>query len=299
MKPILLTAAAAAAFTAAVADPALARSGPEVEIEHAVARVVVIVEDRADIGVEIQQGASRLPALRVERSSNGDVRIDGGLGRRLAGIRMGDSLRNCRSGPDRTRPGQGASVEVRNIGQVDLDDAPLIVIRSPREVNIDAGSAVYGSIGRGATSVEMSNGGCGDWVIANTDGPVDASMGGSGELTVGTSRSLEANLGGSGRLTAGATGALDLNMGGSGEAMIAAVDGDTDIAIGGSGEVSIRRGRAPNLDIAIGGSGDIDFGGVAGDVSVSIAGSGDVRIAEATGAVSRSVVGSGDIRIGR
>ena len=296
MKAILLSAVAAAA-TVAAATSALAQS-PEVEIEHAVARVVVIVEDRADIGVEIQQGSSQLPALRVMRRGD-DVRIDGGLGRRVAGVRMGDSIRNCRSGPDRSRPGQGASVEVRDIGRVNLDDAPLIVIRSPRDVHIDAGGAVFGAIGRGATSVDMGNGGCGDWVIANTDGPVDASMGGSGELTVGTSRSLDASLGGSGRLTAGATGSLDLSLGGSGEAMIAQVDGDADIAIGGSGEVAIRRGRIPNLEIAIGGSGDIDFGGTAGDVSVSIAGSGDVRIAEATGNISRSVVGSGDIRIGR
>ena len=296
MKAILLSAVAAAA-TIAAASPVLAQSA-QVEIEHAVARVVVIVEDRADIGVEIQQGASDLPALRVERRGD-DVRIDGGLGRRMAGFRVGDGIRNCRSGPDRTRPGQGASVEVRDVGRVDLEDAPLIVIRSPRNVNIETGGAVYGSIGRGATTVDMGNGGCGDWVIANTDGPVDASMGGSGELTVGTSRSLDASLGGSGRLTAGATGSLDLSLGGSGEAMIAQVDGDADIAIGGSGEVAIRRGRIPNLEIAIGGSGDIDFGGTAGDVSVSIAGSGDVRIAEATGNISRSVVGSGDIRIGR
>lgn len=298
MKTILLSAAAAAALAAAVAGPALAKPGPEVEIEHAVARVVVIVEDRADIGVEIEQGSSELPALRLERDG-ANVRIDGGLGRRLAGIRMGDSIRNCRSGPDRTRPGQGASVEVRNIGRVNLDDAPLIVIRAPRDVNIDAGGAVYGSIGRGASSVELGNGGCGDWVVANTDGPVDLSFGGSGAVTIGTSRSLDVSLGGSGEVIAGATGALDLSMGGSGEAQIAQVDGDADISIGGSGEVAIRRGRIPNLSISIAGSGDIDFGGTAGDVSVSIAGSGDVRLAEATGAVSRSVVGSGDIRIGR
>jgi hypothetical protein len=297
MKAILLSAAAAAAITAAVAGPALAKS-PEVEIEHAVARVVVMVEDRADIGVEIQQGSSRLPALRVER--DGDrVRIDGGLGRRVAGVSVGDNIRNCRSGPDSSRPGQGASVEVRDIGRVNLEDAPLIVIRSPRAVNIEAGSAVFGSIGRGATSVDLGNGGCGDWVVANTDGPVDLSSGGSGAVTVGTSRVLEASLGGSGQLTAGATGSLDLRMGGSGEAQIAEVNGDADIAIGGSGEVAIRRGRIPNLSISIGGSGDVDFGGTAGDVSVSIAGSGDIRIAEATGAVSRSVAGSGDIRIGR
>jgi len=293
MKAILLSAAA----IAAIAGPALAKE-PRVEIEHAVARVVVIVEDRADIGVEIQQGSSRLPALRVERRGD-EVHIDGGLGRRVGGLRVGDSIRECRSGPDRTRPGHGASVEVRDLGRVSLDDAPLIVIRSPRAVNVDASGAVFGSIGRGATSVEMGNGGCGDWVIANTDGPVVASMGGSGALMAGASRSLEANLGGSGELTAGATGALELNMGGSGEARIAQVDGDAEISIGGSGEVSIRRGRIPNLEISVAGSGDVDFGGTAGDVSVSIAGSGDIRIAEATGAVSRSVIGSGDIRIGR
>lgn len=297
MKPILLSAVAAVALAAA-ASPSLAKPGPEVEIEHAVARVVVIVEDRADIGIEIEQGSSRLPALRVHRDG-ANVHIDGGLSRRLAGINMGDRIQNCRSGSDRSRPGQGASVEVRDIGRINLDDAPLIVIRAPRDVNIDAGSAVYGSIGRGARSIELGNGGCGDWVVANTDGAVDLSFGGSGTVTVGTSRSLDVNLGGSGKLVAGATGAFDLNLGGSGEAQIAQVDGDADINIGGSGEVAIRRGRIPNLSVAIGGSGDIDFGGVAGDVSVSIAGSGDVRIAEATGSVSRSVVGSGDIRIGR
>lgn len=298
MKTILLSAAAAAAAaTLAAAGPVLAKS-PQVEIEHAVARVVVIVEDRADIGVEIEQGSSRLPPLRVERRGD-EVRIDGGLGRRVAGLRVGDSIRDCRSGPDRTRPGQGASVEVRDIGRVNLEDAPLIVIRSPRNVNIDAGGAVYGSIGRGATSVDMGNGGCGDWVIANTDGPVDASVGGSGDVMVGTTRSLEVSLAGSGDLTAGATGGLDLSLAGSGGAAIAEVNGDTDISIAGSGEVAVRRGRSPNLDISIAGSGDIDFGGTAGDVSVSIAGSGDIRIAEATGSVSRSIVGSGDIHIGR
>ena len=298
MKTILLSAAAAAALAAAVAGPALAKPGPEVEIEHAVARVVVIVEDRADIGVEIEQGSSRLPALRIERDG-ANVRIDGGLGRRLAGIRMGDSIRDCRSGPDRTRPGQGASAEVRNIGRVNLDDAPLIVIRAPRDVNIDAGGAVFGSIGRGASSVELGNGGCGDWVVANTDGPVNASLAGSGDIIVGTSRALEASLAGAGDITAAATGRLEISIVGSGGVMIAEVDGDTDISIGGAGDVSIRRGRIPNLDISIAGAGDVDFGGTAGDVSVSIAGAGDVRIAEATGSVSRSVVGAGDIRIGR
>ena len=283
------------AAAAVLSVPAQAKASPEVEIKDAVARVVVIVEDRADVAVEVTQGNTRLPAIQIRRRGD-EIQIDGGLG----GRRFNDAIRNCRSGPaDARQPGDGASVEVRDLGRINVADAPLIIIRSPRDVNVSAGSAVFGAVGRGARSVELSNGGCGDWVVANTDGPLDLSLGGSGDIRTGTSRSLDASLGGSGTIRAGATGNLDLSLGGSGEAWVAAVDGEVDIAIGGSGEVSIPRGRASSFEVAIGGSGDIDFGGTAGDVSVAIAGSGDIRIAEVTGRVSRSIVGSGNIRIGR
>ncbi len=288
--------ASTAVIAAAVlSGPTQAKASPEVEIKDAVARVVVIVEDRADVAVEVTQGNTRLPKLQVRRRGD-EIQIDGGLG----GRRFNDAIRNCRSGPaDARQPGDGASVEVRDLGRINVSDAPLIIIRSPRDVNVSAGSAVFGAVGRGARSVELSNGGCGDWVVANTDGSLDLSLGGSGDIRAGTSRSLDASLGGSGTIRAGATGNLDLSLGGSGEAWVAAVDGEVDIAIGGSGEVSIPRGSASSFEVAIGGSGDIDFGGTAGDVSVAIAGSGDIRIAEVTGRVSRSIVGSGDIRIGR
>ena len=82
MKFAIATAVAAAAL----AGPALAGT-PEVEVRNAVARVVVIVEDRADVGVEIEQGSSALPALELRRRGD-QVRIDGGLGRgRVAGLR--------------------------------------------------------------------------------------------------------------------------------------------------------------------------------------------------------------------
>lgn len=269
--------ASTAVIAAAVLSvPAQAKASPEVEIRNAVARVVVIVEDRADVAVEVTQGNTRLPALQVRRRGD-EIQIDGGLG----GRRFNDAIRNCRSGPaDARQPGDGASVEVRDLGRINVSDAPLIIVRSPRDVKVSAGSAVFGAVGRGARSVELSNGGCGDWVVANTDGALDLSLGGSGDIRTGTSRSLEASLGGSGTIRAGATGDLDLSLGGSGQAWVAGVNGEVDIAIGGSGEVSIPRGHAQTFEVAI-------------------AGSGDIRIAEVTGTVSRSIVGSGDIRIGR
>ncbi len=297
MKPVITSAIIAAA--AVIAAPALAKpgNGPEVEIRHAVARVAVIVEDRADIAVEVEQGSSGLPAIQVTRVGN-DVRIDGSLSRR-GFLNRGDGIRDCRSGPDNAqRPGDGASVEVRGYGRINISDAPLIVIRTPRQVDISTSGAVFGSVGRGATSVELGSAGCGDWNVANTEGPVSLSIAGSGDMRAGTSASLEVNIAGSGSASAGATRELDASIAGSGDVAVARVDGSIDVSIAGSGDVVVRAGDSPDVDISVLGSGDVNFGGVAGNVDISLAGGGDVTIARATGSVSRSVAGSGDIRIG-
>ncbi len=295
MKPVITSAIVAA--VAVMAAPAFAKDGPEVEIDHAVARVAVIVEDRADIAVEVEQGTSGLPAIQVTRVGN-EVRIDGGL-RRRGFLNRGDGIRDCRSGPDNAqRPGDGASVEVRDHGRINLPDAPLIVIRTPRQVDVSASGAVFGSVGRGASSVELGNAGCGDWNVANTEGPVSLSIAGSGDMRAGTSASLDVSIAGSGSALAGATRELDASIAGSGNVTVARIDGPVDVSIAGSGDVMVRDGTSPDVDISILGSGDVSFGGVAGNVDVSLAGSGDVTIARATGSVSRSIAGSGDIRIG-
>ena len=170
MKTALIAAAAVAALTGlAAAAPA---SAGEVEIRNAVARVVVIVEDRQDIAVEVTQGRSRLPAVQVRRNGR-DVEIDGGL-RRNGLWGRGDGIRNCNSGrADAAQPGQGATVEVRDLGRIRLEDAPLIILRTPRNVDVSAGGAVFGAVGRGARSVELDSGGCGGWTIANVDGDLE------------------------------------------------------------------------------------------------------------------------------
>jgi hypothetical protein len=295
MKPVITSAIVAA--VAVMAAPAFAKDGPEVEIDHAVARVAIIVEDRADIAVEVEQGSSGLPAIQVTRVGN-EVRIDGGL-RRRGFLNRSNGIRECRSGPENAqRPGDGASVEVRDLGRINISDAPLIVIRTPRQVDISTSGAVFGSVGRGATSVELGSAGCGDWNVANTDGPVSLSIAGSGDMRAGTSASLEVNIAGSGSASAGATRELDASIAGSGDVSVARVDGNIDVSIAGSGDVVVRAGDSPDVDISILGSGDVNFGGVAGNVDISLAGGGDVNIARATGSVSRSVAGSGDIRIG-
>lgn len=295
MKPVI--AAAAITAVAVLAAPAFASSGPEVEIRHAVARVAVIVEDRTDVAVEVEQGTSGLPVIQVSSVGNA-VRIDGGL-RRRGFLNRSDGIRNCRSGPEDGQPGAGASVEVRDVGRVNLSDAPLIVIRTPRSVSIDASGAVFGSVGRGAASVDLGNSGCGNWNVANTEGPVSLGISGTGNIRAGTSTALEVSLSGAGSVTAGATRALDVSVSGVGDVIIARVDGPAEISVSGAGDVAVRAGAVPNLSVSVSGVGDVDFDGVATDVDASVSGAGDVNIARATGSVERSVSGVGDIRIGR
>ncbi|WP_332678365.1 GIN domain-containing protein [Brevundimonas sp.] len=277
MKLAIVSATAIAAALAAVAvGPAAAMDGPSAKIKHAVARVVVIVEDRSDIGVEIEQGTSGLPAVQVSRRGD-DVIINGGL---RGGLFGNSGIRNCRSGPEGARqPGEGSSVEVRNVGRVNLADAPLVVIRTPRdvEVNVESG-AVFGAVGRGASSIEVGNGGCGDWNIANTDGALSLSIMGSGDMRAGTSGRLEANIMGSGDITAGATGRLEANIMGSGDINAGGVDGPVEANIMGSGDINVP-GTVTSVEANIMGSGDINVGGATGAVTQSIMGSGEIVIA--------------------
>ena len=289
MKPIILSAVSfMAVATAALAAPAMAQ---DVEVENAVARMVVIVENRSDIGVEIEPGSANLPTPTVHRRGN-QIRIDGNLGRR--------DIRRCEGGSAGGRePGQGASVEVRDRGRVDLSAAPLIVVRVPRKVDLEIeNSAVFGSIGRGASSVDFANAGCGHWTIANVDGDVDLSLAGSGSVVAGTSRSLDVSLAGSGNVSAAATGELDASIAGSGSISAAQVRGTVSASIAGSGDVRVR-GDAGAVSASIVGSGDVEIGGRAASVDASIAGSGGVSAASVAGQVSQSVMGSGRVVIGR
>jgi len=283
---------AALAATAAAAAPASAQAGSEIRVRHAAARMVVIVENRTDVAVEIEPGTSGLPLPTVTRVGN-EVRIDGNLGR--------NPVRNCRSGPATARqPGEGASVEVREHGRIDLSSAPLIVVRTPPAVDVSTeDSAVFGSIGRGATSIDLGSGGCGDWTVANTAGRADLSIGGSGSIRAGTSGSLGASIGGSGRIVAGTAGALEAAIGGSGTIIVATVTGPVDASIGGSGDIRVNGGRPTAVDASIGGSGDIIIQGDAGPLEAAIAGSGNVTVTGTVASLEASLVGGGDVTVGR
>jgi hypothetical protein len=275
MHRLFLATAAAAVL---IAGPAAAAS---VEFREVVARVTVIPEDRSDIRVEVLSRHRGLPIHL--KTDGGKVVVDGDLARRIRGCR--------------TQAGRPV-IRVTGLGDVSWAQMPQLVVRTPRAVEVSAGGAVFGSIGR-SESLDLSQAGCGDWIAANVAGPLRLSLAGSGDVRVGASRSARVRLTGSGDIAAGpVAGSLDAEVGGSGDVTAARVDGDLKVEVAGSGDVSVASGRAAAMKVSIAGSGDVSFGGTAESLKARITGSGEIRVRRVTGAVERRVLGSGGVRIG-
>lgn len=273
LRIILLAAAAAAIAGAAQAAT--------IEIKDAVARVTVVPEDRREVRVEVITPNDRLP-LGIRVSGDRTV-IDGGLNRKI---------RNCRGA------GERSAVEVRDVGAVSYADMPQVVIHTPRDVRIEAGGAIFGTVGRSG-SLELGNSGCGDWTVANVDGDAKIVQAGSGDTRMGSSGALKVRVAGSGDVAASdVRGGLDVSIAGSGSARVKSVQGPLSISVAGSGDVDIDGGRATAMKVSIAGSGDIDFEGAAESLTARIAGSGDVRVTTVKGPISKTVMGSGSVRVG-
>jgi hypothetical protein len=252
------------------------------EIKDAVARVTVIPEARNDIKVEVIRPNGKLP---LSMRTMGDRTIlDGDLGH--------NRIHNCRG------EGENVVVEVRGAGAFGWNDMPQVVIHTPRDVKVEAGGAVFGSVGR-AASVDLGNSGCGDWTLANIEGVAKVAQAGSGDTRMGSAGSAKFRLAGSGDVaTADIKGGLDITIAGSGSASVKSISGPLNISIAGSGNVNVGGGRATEMRVMVAGSGDVDFRGEADSLKARIAGSGDVHANAVRGEVSKTILGSGSVKVG-
>lgn len=271
----------AALFAAAAVFAAGAAQAATVEVKDAVARVTVIPEARSDIKIEIMAPNARLP-LQIRALGDRTI-VDGNLDHKIRG---------CHGAAEHF------SVTVRGIGDVSWAEMPQVVIRTPRDVKVEAGGAVFGTVGRSA-SLSLGNSGCGDWTIANVEGDARVSQAGSGSTRMGSAGALKIRIAGSGDVSAaGARDGLGVSIAGSGSANVKSLSGPLDVSIAGSGDVLIGAGHVTDMKVSVAGSGDVDFRGVADTLHARIAGSGDVHANEVRGEVSKSIVGSGGVRVG-
>jgi RNase P/RNase MRP subunit p29 len=259
-----------------------AHATPNVSIQHAVVRVTVIPEARSDIAVTVTKVNPRLP-LKITRNGE-NVTIDGELLLRPP---------NCHSLFGRRVVG------VLGVGEVGDADMPAVVIRTPRVVDIGASGAVFGTVGAG-DGVDLSNGGCGDWAIADQNGPLKLHVAGSGNVRAGSAAAADVAVSGSGDVTMHVLrGGLSARIAGSGDVKAATVNGPLHARVVGSGDVGVHDGAVSQMDVSVAGSGDVHFGGVAQSLTANVAGSGDVSAGRVTGLVTKHIAGSGGVHAGR
>lgn len=258
-----------------------AAQAASVEVRDAVARVVVTPEARTDIRVDMLTTNPSLP-LSVRTQGN-QVIIDGDLDR---------AIRSCSS------RGGRATVKVSGVGEVAYADMPQVVIRTPMDVDLKVGGAVFGAVGR-SQSLKISNAGCGDWTLANVAGAVEASQAGSGDMRMGSAGAAVLRVAGSGDIAVRrVSGPLEVDVAGSGDVKVAEVSGPRlQARVAGSGDVEVASGRVEVMTATVAGSGDIRFDGEAGSLKASVVGSGDVRVRRVRGSVDKSVIGSGEVRV--
>jgi hypothetical protein len=291
-----LSAAAALGVLAAAG----AASASDVEIRHAMARVIVIPEARSDVAYEIRPGRGDAPRLSVTRGLDGKLVFDGGLGSGWFG--SANCSRHGEHGRDPVidvaHPPADLTVSANGRRDVPLADTPLIILHTPRNVRIGAGDAVFGNIGK-ADNVHLGAAGCGDWTVDAVSGRLEADVAGSGDIHAASAHALNAHIAGSGDVTATEVGDLSVASAGSGDVWVRRVNGEVRAHIAGSGDVGVGDGRATALSADIAGSGDVKFGGDADRVDAHIMGSGDVHVRSVRGEVHKAVMGSGEVIVGR
>jgi hypothetical protein len=260
-----------------------AAAAPSADVREAAARVTVIPEARADVAAFLVKANPRLP---IWISKEGDKVVIRG--------NVGHMITRCSRGLD-GKPSVGVFMR----GRFAYADLPQVVIRTPIDVRVAAGDAVFGSIGR-ARSVDLGSHGCGDWTVGDVDGPMRLGVAGSGDVHAGSAGSAVVGIAGSGDVSAQTVrGGLAANIVGSGDMTVVAASGPMTVHVAGSGDLKVRSGQVSRLMVSVTGSGDVRFGGVAGSLEAAVAGSGDVSVAHVTGPVVKHVAGSGDIDVGR
>jgi hypothetical protein len=276
MRLRLILLAAAATLSAGAANAA------SVEIRDVVARVTVVPQDRADIKVDIIKAHPELP-LQVSVSGDRTV-VDGGLRRKI---------RDCNDMSDKAR------VRVSGVGRVSYEELPQVVIYTPKAVEVAAGGAVQGAIGRSA-SLKLSNSGCAAWTIADVAGVAEVHQSGAGEVRMGQAERLDVRLSGAANIHATRIrqGGLEAQLSGAGNVKIDEVRGPVEARVSGVGQIEVDGGRATLVRASVSGIGQVEFDGSADNLDASISGLGSIRVKEVTGSVSKSVSGGGSVKVG-
>ncbi len=261
-------------------DTAWARypSATSVRIEGAAAIVRVTPQMRSDSAyVIVNTGPLPDPEVRVRGAR---LIIDGGLERRIEGCAFGES------------------VTVRGFGNVPLAQLPVIYVRTPESLVLEANGGLAIEVGP-STSARVGVSGCSQARIGPVTQQASVALEGNAMAQIGPSGRARIAIAGDGQAILGPVSqGLDIAIAGDGRVQVQTIGGDVRVGIQGDGYVDIGSGQIDELRVAIAGDGYVRFAGEADTVTAAIAGSGLIEVARARGAVEQRVAGNGEVRVG-
>lgn len=274
------------AATGATAQMRLLSDGPQVEFKDMVARVVVTPEDRSDVDIRVRYGKAKMPTLMV--SKRGQTTVLNGHLSKSRGMNF-----NLRINLDEDENTMRGKVFISGVGQVDINELPLVFVRVPQNAVVKDSSYVFGQVGP-SKSLDFILNGSGSWKIAPVAGPLNIIDAGSGNIRVTQAGDAIVDNLGSGTIAIDSVRSLKLTVSGSGN-VSAQNAADVDVKNHGSGDVSL--GRVRSLKAGLNGSGDLSVQSVSGNFTLVNNGASDVNIGRLVGAVSLDMSGSGDVHI--
>ena len=287
----LLSGAALSAL--ALAAPAHAElgfngDGPEIELRDLVARVVVTPENRSDIDVRVRYGKAKVPTLMVSHRGNVTV-LDG----HLSSIQRNLSFKINFNVNDDDENHANGRVFISGVGDVDINDLPMVFIHVPMNAEVKDSAYTFGTIGP-SNSLNFILNGSGDWNISPVNGPLNIIDSGSGSVRVASAGDSVIDNMGSSDIQVGRVRHLKLSLSGSGSFKSDQSD-DTQLQNMGSSDVQL--GHVGLLKAQLNGSGDLSLDGVGNGLTLINTGASDVTINRLNGPAMLQMTGSGDVHI--
>ncbi len=279
-----LVSALALAAGSAHAELSFNGDGPEIELRDLAARVVVTPENRSDIDVRVRYGKAKVPVLMVSHRGNVTV-LDGHLSSLQHGLHFDINFDNG--------DGEHGRVFITGVGDVDINDLPMVFIRVPMNAAVKDSAYTFGTIGP-SSSLNFILNGSGDWNIAPVNGPLNVIDSGSGNVRIVSAGDSVIDNMGSSDIQVGHVQRLKLSLSGSGD-FKSEQSGDTQLQNMGSSDIQL--GRVGGLKAQLNGSGDLSLDGIGGGLTLVNSGASDVTINHLNGPTSLQMTGSGDVHI--
>ena len=121
-----------------------------------------------------------------------------------------------------------------------------------------------------------------------------------GPTTVGnTEGSLDATLSGVGNLTCGSVKKTKVKVSGSAHATFASVTGDFEAKVSGTGSVTVKGGAIDTIEATVSGTGNITVSATANQGALKVSGVGNIHVSHMRRAPRQKTSGIGSITVGR